>query len=54
MTTSVAKKAGNASTVDDNKACSDERCEKNKCGDGETPTARGRVLSKESICHGCG
>ena len=54
MTTSVAKKVGNAFTVNDNKACSDGRCEKNECGDGETPTVRGRIFTKEPICHRCG
>jgi len=52
MSTSVAKEAGNASTTGDNRACSNRRCGKNKCGDGETPTARGMVSSKEPICYG--
>jgi len=54
MTTSVAKKARNASTVDDNRTYSNRRYRKDKCGDGETPTTRGRVSSKEPICHGHG
>ena len=49
MTISVAKKAENAFTVGNNRACSDERYGKDKYGDGKTPTARGRVSSKELI-----
>jgi len=48
----LAKKAGNASIAGSYRTCSDGRSGKDKCGDGETPTARDRVSSKESICHG--
>jgi len=42
------------STVGSNRAYSNERCGKNECSNGETPTARGRVSSEELICYGCG
>jgi len=53
MTISIAKKAGNASTVGDNRVCSNERGGKDKYGDGETPIARDRISSKEPICYRC-
>jgi len=53
MTTSVAKKTGNASTVGDIRACSNGRYRKDKCGGGEILTARGRVSSKKPICYEC-
>jgi len=53
MASSLAKEAGVASTAGSNRTCSNRRCEKNGCSNGETLTARGRVSSKEPICYGC-
>jgi len=50
----LAKKAEVVSTAGSNRTCSNGRSGKDKCGDGETPTARCRVSSKEPICYGCG
>jgi len=54
MASSLTKKAGVASTVGFNRTCSNGRCGENKYSNGETPTVRGRVSSKEPICYGCG
>jgi len=54
MASSLAKKAGDASIVGSHRTCSNGRCGKGKCDNGETPIARGRVSSKEPICYGCG
>ena len=51
MTTSVAKKAGNASIMGDNRAYSDGESGENKHRNGETTTARGRASSKKPICY---
>jgi len=53
MASSLAKKAEDTSVVGSHWACSNRRCGKDKCGNGETPTARDRVSSKELICYGC-
>jgi len=50
----LAKEAGDASTAGSHRTCSNGRSRKDKCGNGEILTARGRVSSKELICHGCG
>jgi len=52
-TTSVAKKAGNTSTVGNNRACSDGESRKNKCRSG-MPSTEDRVGSMQPICYGCG
>jgi len=49
----LAKETGVASAVGPNKTCFNRECRENKCSDGKTPTARGRVFSKESIYYGC-
>jgi len=54
MASGLAKEAEVASTAGSNRTYSNERSEENQCSDGETPTARGRVSSKKSICYGCG
>jgi len=54
MVSSLAKEAEVASTAGSNRTCSNEKSRKNQCGDGKTLTTRGRVLSKELICYGCG
>jgi len=51
--TGLAKEAGDASTAGSHRTCSNGRSRKDKCGNGEILTARGRVSSKELICHGC-
>jgi len=53
MASSLAKETKVASTVGSNRTCSNGRYGKNKCNNGETPIARGRVSSKEPICYGC-
>jgi len=53
MTSSLAKKAGDASTVGSHRACSNGRDRKDECGDGE-PSTEGRVSSRKPICYGCG
>jgi len=53
MVSGLAKKTEVASTVDSSRTCFDGRCGENKCDDGETPTARGRVFLKEPIYYGC-
>jgi len=53
MASGLAKKAGNASTASSYRTCSNGRSRENKCSNGKTPTARGRVSLKEPICHGC-
>jgi len=45
MTISMAKKAGNASTADDNRTCSDGRSKENKGCNGASST--------KPICYGC-
>jgi len=40
---SLAKEAGDTSTVDSHGTCSDGRCGENKCSYGKTSTTRGRV-----------
>jgi len=50
----LAKKAEDASTAGSYRICSNGRSREDKCGNGETPTARGKVPSKEPICYGCG
>ena len=54
MTTSVAEETGNASSAGNNRAHSNGGSGKDKCSDGKTLTARGRVFSKKPICHGYG
>jgi len=54
MTTSVANKIGNATTVGNNRACSNRESGENECSNGKTPIARGRASSKKPICDGCG
>jgi len=53
-TISVAEEAGNATSADDNRACSNGRSEEDKCVNGKTSVARGSVSTKEPICHGSG
>ena len=50
----MAKEAGDASTVDSYRTCSDGRSREDECSNGKTPTARGRVFLKELIRYGCG
>ena len=54
MASSLAKEAGDASTVGSYRTCSDGRSKEDKCSNGETPTARDRVSSKKPIHYGCG
>jgi len=53
MASGLAKEAGDALIAGSYGICSNRRSGKDKCGDGETPTARDRVFSKEPICHEC-
>ena len=54
MALDLDKKAEVAITVGSHRTCSDGRGRENKCGDGETPTTRGRVSHQEPIHHGYG
>ena len=54
MTTSIAEEAGNASTVGNNRTCSNRESRENKYGDSKAPAARGTGSSKEPLCYGCG
>jgi len=47
----VAEKAGDITSVGDNRAHSDERSEENKCGD-VTLSIEGGGCSKKSLCNG--
>jgi len=53
MASSVAKEAGDASTADDNRACSDGGSRENKYGNGIL-TTEGRVCTMKPIYHGGG
>jgi len=52
MASSLAKETEDVSTMDNNRACSDGRCGKDKCDDGKIPVARDRISLKKPICHG--
>ena len=54
MTTSIAEKAENASTVGNNRTCSNRESREDKHGDSKAPAARGIGSSKEPLHHGCG
>jgi len=54
MTLSLTKETGNASAASSHWACSNGRYRKDKCGNGEIPTARDRVSSEEPIHYECG
>jgi len=54
MASGLAKETEDTSTAGSNRTYSNGRCGKDKCGNGKTPTARGRVSSKKPIHHGCG
>jgi len=54
MASGLAKEAEVVPTVGFDRIYSDGRSGKDKCSDGKTPTARGRVFSKEPIHYGCG
>jgi len=54
MASSLAKEVGDTSTVGSYRTCSNGRSRKDKCSNGKTPTARGRVSSKKLIHYGCG
>ena len=53
MASDLAKEAGIASTVGNNRACPDGRSGEDKYGNGN-PSTEGRVFSKEPICYECG
>ena len=48
----MAKKAGGFSTTDINRACIDERSQKNKYSD-SISQSEGKVYTTQHICHGC-
>jgi len=50
--TSVAEEARNASSVGNNRACSDGGSGKNRCGN-DTPSAEGKGHTKKPLCYGC-
>jgi len=53
MTSSMAKKAGNASIADDNRVCSNGGSGKDRCSDDMLST-EGRRYTKKLLCYGCG
>ena len=53
ITSSLAKEAGDVSTVGSHRACSNGRGRKDECGNGK-PSTEGRISSKEPIGYGCG
>jgi len=53
MASGLAKEAEDTSTAGSYRTCSNGRSREDKCGNGETPTARGRVSSKAPICYEC-
>jgi len=53
MASGLAEKAGDTSIEDSHRICSNGRCGKNKCGNGD-PSTEGRVSLKELIHYGCG
>jgi len=52
ITISMVKKAGNASTADSNRTCSDRRSEEDK-GCNSASSTKDRRGSTKPICHGC-
>ena len=52
MTASLAKEARNASTVGNNRACSDRGSGKNGCSNSMLST-KGKDYPKEPLCHRC-
>ena len=46
----MAKEAGNTSTADDNRACSNGRSGENRCSNG-IPSIESRVCSKKPLYH---
>ena len=54
MILSVAEETRNTALVDDNRACSDGECRKNKCSGSEGIRTRDRTTKKGPLCNGCG
>jgi len=50
---SLAEEIRSPSIVDTNRACSDERCGKDKCSSNKESREINRTTKKGSLCNGC-